>query len=305
MIERKFILRNLKEFSVKEYVRKQVKKAGVSDVRVQKTPLGEKIVILTPRPGLVVGRKGQNIRLLTEDLKNKFNMENPKIEIEEVDNINLDPFVVADKIANSLEKYGINRFKAIGHKALESTMKSGARGIEILISGKVPSSRARTWRFYAGYMKKSGEFNKHGVSKAHTYAKLKTGIVGIKVRIMLPNVKLPDAISIRNEPIQIVEEVLDEMQTKKLKTASKKSSKEKKVKTSTKKQSKSKLSEKKVGSNVVDKTNGGKTKEILSDNKNDNHEDTNMNNVSKSLDNKNDENKISSNKNTQKVDNKK
>ncbi len=199
MIERKFILENLKEYKVKEYIRDQLKKAGISSVKLQKTPLGEKITVATSRPGLIVGRKGQNIRVLTQDLKDKFRFENPQIDIQEVENVNLDPHIIADKIANSLERFGPARFKAIGHKTLESVMQSGARGVEIMISGKIPSARSRTWRFYSGYMKKSGEFNKKGVLIAYAVAKLKTGVIGIKVRIMPPKVELPDSLSIKSE----------------------------------------------------------------------------------------------------------
>ena len=84
MIERKFISQHIKEFEIKEYVRENLSRVGLSDVKLQRTPLGEKIIISTNRPGLVVGRSGSNISKLTKDLKEKFHLENPQIEIEEV-----------------------------------------------------------------------------------------------------------------------------------------------------------------------------------------------------------------------------
>lgn len=134
MIERKFVSENLKEYLIKEYVNEVLKRAGQSNVKLKKTPLGEKILITASKPGLVVGRKGENIKLLTAQLKKRFQLENPQIEIEEVEQPDLDPKIVAEKIATTLERFGSGRFKSIGHKVLEAIMKAGALGTEILIS---------------------------------------------------------------------------------------------------------------------------------------------------------------------------
>jgi small subunit ribosomal protein S3 len=192
MIEKNFVAQNVKEFEIAEFVEKNLERAGISAVKMQRTPLGEKIVIFTSRPGLVVGRNGESIRKLTKSLKKKFNLENPQIEISEVSSINLDPQIVAEKIATSLEKYGIQRFKGIMHKAMEDVMLSGAMGVEIIVSGKIPSSRAKSWRVYDGYLKKCGNIGLEEVKKAMNKAEMKTGTVGIKVSIMPPDVILPD-----------------------------------------------------------------------------------------------------------------
>ena len=84
------------------------------------------------------------------------------------------------------------RFKGTGHKAMADALNSGAKGVEIIISGKIPSARARSWRFYQGYIKKCGNAATELVDTAYEIAKLKSGIVGIKVSIMPPNVRLPD-----------------------------------------------------------------------------------------------------------------
>ena len=86
-------------------------------------------------------------------------------------------------------------------------MNSGAIGIEIVMSGKIPSTRARSWRFYAGYLKKCGDIALTGVKTAHASAQLKSGTVGIRVKIMPPNVKLPDDIEMAEEPVTTVGEV--------------------------------------------------------------------------------------------------
>ena len=206
MIERKFINQNIKEFEIKEYIKNNLSRVGLSDVKLQRTPLGEKIIISTSRPGLVVGRAGTNITKLTKELKEVFKFENPQIEIEEVTDIGLDANIIAEMIANSLEKFGTTRFKGIGHKALSNVMSSGALGVEILISGKVPSARAKTWRFYQGYLKKCGDIAVSEVRVAYTVANLKSGTIGIKVSIMTPDTELPDKIIILKEQKELVEE---------------------------------------------------------------------------------------------------
>ena len=136
-------------------------------------------------------------------------MENPQIEIAEVEHPNLDAQIVAERIASTLERFGSQKFKSIGHKVLQDAMNSGARGIEIRMSGIIPSQRAKTWRFPAGYMKKSGQIAITGVRKAYAVALLKRGTVGIKVMIMPPDLKLPDDVKVRpveSAPVESTEE---------------------------------------------------------------------------------------------------
>jgi len=198
MIERKFVSQKMKEFLVKDYLFKELSRVGLSNVTLQRTPLGEKVIISASRPGLVVGKGGSNIARLTKELQTKFNLENPQIEIEEVQDPRGNAAITAEMIANSLERFGSARFKGVGHKAITSVIDSGSLGVEILISGKIPSSRAKTWRFYQGYLKKCGDISVTGVNEAKQVAKLKTGIVGIQVKIMPQTTILPDKISIKD-----------------------------------------------------------------------------------------------------------
>ncbi len=243
MIERKFVANNVKEFQIKEFIKQIVGRVGLSDVKVQKTPLGEKIHIATSRPGLVVGRSGSNIAKITTALKKEFKLENPQIEIEEVKDIGLDANIIAEMIAGSLERFGSQRFKGVGHKSMSTVIAAGAYGVEILISGKIPSSRAKTWRFYQGYLKKCGDIAVSGVLKAYAVAKLKTGIVGIKVSIMPGTIKLPDKITLLPQVTEVIEEVKGseaEVITEEIKTKAKTEvTKETSTKTTTKTEKKS------------------------------------------------------------------
>jgi small subunit ribosomal protein S3 len=244
MIQKKIVDQKIKEFEIKEYVMQNLRGAGLSDVKLLVTPLGEKIVINASRPGMVVGRKGQYIRKLTNTLKKRFNLENPQIEIGEVSDANLDARIVAERIANTLERYGINRFKGIGHKTMEDAMNAGARGVEIIISGKVPSSRAKRWRFYQGYLKKCGDIADNQVREAFTQALLKTGTIGIQVRIMTKDVKLPDDIKLEKTVVEGAQATTEhkeekaDQQKKDEKSAEKENSGEKKPKSRSRKKKK-------------------------------------------------------------------
>ncbi len=198
MIERKLLHTKLRDYQVNEMLASSLSRVGFSTSKLKKTPLGEKITIVASRPGLVVGRKGSNIKSLTKTLKNRFKLENPQIEIEEVPNQSLDAQIVAEKIQSALERFGTKKFKGIGHKAMDDVMNAGALGVEILVSGKIPSQRAKRWRFYKGYLKKSGDVAVSQVARAYASANLKSGSVGIQVRIMLPNTWLPDRVDVLN-----------------------------------------------------------------------------------------------------------
>ena len=230
MIEREFITQKTKEYYIQKYIESKLNRVGVSSIRLKKIPLGEKIIIETSRPSLIVGSKGSNIKELTKTLKKEFKLENPQIEINEVKNIFLDPNIVAERIASSLERFGSARFKGIGHKVLENVTNSGALGVEIILSGKIPSSRAKNWRFYQGYLKKCGDIAIHGVKSAQTSALLKSGIIGIKVAIMPPDIVLPDNIEILEEPEQIIEEISEKKDKKSKKKPVKKKTTDKKKK---------------------------------------------------------------------------
>lgn len=212
MMERSFVKQKINEFMIQEYIEQNVKKAGLSRTKLVKTPLGDKIIIYASRPGLVVGKKGENLKKLTLDLKKKFDLENPQIELNEVENIFLDPKIVGERIVNSLERFGAGQFKSIGHKVMEDIMRAGALGVEILISGRgVPGSRAKSWRFYQGYLKKSGDVAISQVKHATTVANLKTGCVGVQVSIMPPDVNLPDRVTLKSKIV--AQEVKQESKT--------------------------------------------------------------------------------------------
>jgi len=229
MIERDFINQKTKEYYIKKFVKEKLNNVGISNIKLKKIPLGEKIIVFTNKPSLVVGSKGGNIKDLTRALKTEFKLENPQIEIGEVKDMFLDAQLVAEKVASSLERFGSARFKGVGHKIMTNVMNSGAYGVEIIISGKIPSARAKSWRFYMGYLKKCGDISVSGVRRAQASALLKSGIIGIKVAIMPPDVVLPDRIEVLSEAVQVVEAVPQKEDTKEDSSKKKKTGEKKKA----------------------------------------------------------------------------
>jgi small subunit ribosomal protein S3 len=198
MEEKKFVQLKKEEFRIKEYVKSAVGKSKVSSVYIEYTPIGEKIIVETSKPGFVIGRKGEKIAELTDTLKKQFRLENPHIEIKEIDKPEFDAQTMADEIALSLERFGSLKFKAVAYKMLQRIMKAGAAGAEIRLGGKLPSERAKNWRFAEGYLKKTGDTAKI-VDRAEAVAQTLPGTIGVKVAILSPYKKIHDKIVINEE----------------------------------------------------------------------------------------------------------
>ncbi|MBI3334638.1 30S ribosomal protein S3 [Candidatus Pacearchaeota archaeon] len=195
MEEKRFVNFKKEELGVKEYVKHELGKGRISSVSVEYTPIGEKIVIATSRPGMVIGRKGEKIEELTRVLKKRFKLDNPHIEIQEILDPRLDAQLVADEIALSLERQGSLKFKVVAYKMLQEIMRAGALGAEIVLAGRLPSERAKSWRFAQGYLKKTGHPAKV-VDRAMAQAVNIAGVSGIKVSILPPNAPIHDRIVI-------------------------------------------------------------------------------------------------------------
>ena len=165
-IERYFIREGVKEMLIDEYLEKELRRAGYGGLDIKKTPLGTKVIIFAASPGYVIGRGGRRIRELTRTLER-----------------------------------GIH-FRRAAYSAIRAIMRNGARGVEIRLSGKLTGERAKSVRFYQGYLAKVGNPAETLVSKGYAQALLKLGVIGVKVAIMPPEAKLPDEIEVK----EIVEE---------------------------------------------------------------------------------------------------
>ncbi|MBI1973525.1 30S ribosomal protein S3 [Candidatus Micrarchaeota archaeon] len=194
MIERKFVSENMRKLNASEYLKRELEKAGVIDVNIQRTTLATRISLTAERPGLVIGKKGKNIKDLADNVAKQLGVENPQIEVTEVSNPALEPAVVARWIKQTLER-GFKGRRVI-HSALEKVMGAGAVGCEIVLKG-TPSKGAiaRKDHAFKGYIQKSGETAKQ-VRIAKDVAVLKQGTIGIKVSIVPPSAVFSDKIDL-------------------------------------------------------------------------------------------------------------
>jgi small subunit ribosomal protein S3 len=192
-----FIEQGIKLMQINEYLRSELVRAGFAGVDIQKTPLGVRITLKTSRPGLVIGKGGKRIQEITDVLQERYGLEMPQIEVEEVANPDLDAQIMAERLAYSLDRG--RHYRRAGYYILRKVMDAGAKGVEIIISGKVTSQRARTQIFRAGTMSKSGQPAQEGVDKGIAQCIQKSGTLGIIVKIMHADIKMGDEVKINNE----------------------------------------------------------------------------------------------------------
>lgn len=200
MKERKFISESVKKLLVSEYIRKETESAGFGGMEMKRTPFGTNITLFVNKPGLVIGRRGGKIQEITATLEKRFGVETPQVEVKEVTDPDLNPQIVSKKIAISLEK-GWSYRKA-GNTTLRRTVDSNAKGVLIKIAGKISGERARSQKFISGSIKYSGEPGRIGMKYGFSTAKLKLGIIGVSVRILDSDYKLPDQIDINKIDIE-------------------------------------------------------------------------------------------------------
>ncbi|MHA1137034.1 MAG: 30S ribosomal protein S3 [Candidatus Thorarchaeota archaeon] len=190
-----FIEQNSRKLAIDEFLGHELNAAGYGGVEIRKMPMKTEVVVHASRPGVVIGRRGSKIRELTYILENEFGIENVQVEVNEIENPWLDAAVMASRLARQLER-GV-RFRRMAYWILRRVMRAGAVGCEIIVKGKLSSRRARYQKFKQGIIAKTGEPADLFVDEADDRAVLKPGVIGIKVRIMRPDAKLPGVIKIK------------------------------------------------------------------------------------------------------------
>jgi small subunit ribosomal protein S3 len=206
MIEKDFVTEGLKRTRIDEYLENELERAGYGGMEIQVTPLGTMVVVYAERPGMVIGRGGKTVRSITQNLKTGYGLENPQVEVKEVEIPELNPKIMAHKIAAMLQR-GMH-FRRVAYTALRRIMGAGAQGVEVTISGKIRGSRSACAKFSDGYIKKCGEPAIRFVRQGFATVQLKPGVLGINVRIMPPDVVLPDKVDIL--PREIEEAVVED-----------------------------------------------------------------------------------------------
>jgi len=213
MIEKDFVTEGLKRTRIDEYLENELERAGYGGMEIQLTPLGTMIVVYAERPGMVIGRGGKTVRNITQTLKTNYGLENPQVEVKEVDVPELNPKIMAHKIAAMLQR-GMH-FRRVAYTALRRIMGAGAQGVEVTISGKIRGARSATAKFNDGYIKKCGEPSTRFVKEGFATVQLKPGVLGIYVRIMPPGMILPDKVDILKAAVEepAVDTIMDTLET--------------------------------------------------------------------------------------------
>jgi small subunit ribosomal protein S3 len=204
MKELKFLKENIRRQLIKEYLIHEIGDAGFGGVEIQRTPQNTIVVLRVERPGLVIGRRGSKIKSIESTLEKKFNLTSPLIKVEGTEDPGLNAQIMAEKLARSIEKGW--HFRRAGHSILRRIMDSGARGGQVRMGGKLTGERSRSVKYTAGKVISSG-FPSESIDKGYAAAMTKPGIIGVSVKILRKDIKLPDDVFVRK--INLTEVIKD------------------------------------------------------------------------------------------------
>jgi small subunit ribosomal protein S3 len=179
---------------VEEFLKKELKAAGFSEMKMVKTPLGVNLTLVVGHPGQVIGPGGRNIRELSDKLAANFGLKNPQISVTELENPMLDANVVATRIGEALER-GI-RYRRVLRLYMRRVKEAGAIGAQIRLAGKLTSERSRFEKYTFGYIPSTGEPKERQLRVATMNLLLPQGLLGIKVKILTPDAKFPDQVEV-------------------------------------------------------------------------------------------------------------
>ena len=191
----KMIRRNVDRQLVREYLLKETERAGFGGLTFNRTPEGTKVTLRAEQVGRVIGRRGKVIHDLQRRLQEDFELDNPQLEVEEIEESRTNAQVMASRLASSLERGWF--FRRAGHSTVQNIMDAGARGCIVILSGKITGARHRVEKFQKGHIKYCGETALQLMEVGFSTAVKKLGTIGCTVRIMRPGAKLPHEITIQ------------------------------------------------------------------------------------------------------------
>lgn len=209
--KRKFVADGVFQAELNEFMSRTLAEDGYSGVEVRVTPIRTEIIIRATRTREVLGEKGRRIRELTSLVQKRFNFPENSVELfaERVENRGLCAMAQAESLRYKLLKGLAVRRACYG--VLRHIMESGAKGCEVVVSGKLRAQRAKSMKFKDGYLLSTGEPATRYVDQAIRCAQLKQGVLGIRVKIMLPHdaegkqgpsTPLPDSITVLEPKVE-------------------------------------------------------------------------------------------------------
>jgi len=184
--KRKFVNDGVFKAELNEFLTRELAEDGYSGVEVRVTPTRTEIIILATRTQSVLGEKGRRIRELTAVVQKRFNFPEGTVELyaEKVNNRGLCAIAQCESLRYKL--LGGLAVRRACYGVLRFIMESGAKGCEVVVSGKLRGQRAKAMKFVDGLMIHSGEPSREYVDTAVRHVLLRQGVLGIKVKIMLP-----------------------------------------------------------------------------------------------------------------------
>mmetsp|Transcript_30508 Transcript_30508/g.40305 ORF Transcript_30508/g.40305 Transcript_30508/m.40305 type:complete len:226 (+) Transcript_30508:90-767(+) len=183
--KRKFVADGVFYAELNELLTRELAEDGYAGVEVRVTPMRTEIIIRATRTQSVLGEKGQRIRELTSVVQKRFNFADDAVELyaERVANRGLCAQTQAESLKYKL--LGGLAVRRACYGVLRFVMESGAKGAEVIVSGKLRAQRAKAMKFRDGYMIKSGQASKEYVDYAVRHVLMRQGVLGVKVAIML------------------------------------------------------------------------------------------------------------------------
>jgi small subunit ribosomal protein S3e len=184
--KRKFVRDGIFYAELTEFLRKELAEEGFSGVEHRVTPQRTEIVIKATKTKEVLGDKGRRIRELTSLVQQRWRYSEGGVQlfVERVAVRGLSAMAQAESLRYKLISGLPIRRAAMG--IMRFVMESGAKGVEVLVSGKIRGQRGKCMKFRDGYMLKSGMAKYNHTDQATRHVALRAGTIGIKMRIMLP-----------------------------------------------------------------------------------------------------------------------
>ncbi|MDI6749975.1 MAG: 30S ribosomal protein S3 [Pseudomonadota bacterium] len=165
------------DIAVRDYIKKKLAHASVGRVVIERPAKNARVTVHSARPGVVIGKKGEDIELLKRDLQNRMGVP-VHVSIEEIRKPEIDAQLIADSISQQLEKRIM--FRRAMKRAMQNAMRLGAQGIKIMSSGRLNGAEIARTEWY-----REGRVPLHTLRAQIDYgfseAKTTYGVIGIKV----------------------------------------------------------------------------------------------------------------------------
>jgi small subunit ribosomal protein S3 len=167
------------DLSVRDHIRKKLSHASVSRIQIQRPAKNARIVIHTARPGIVIGKKGEDIEALRNEISRMMGVP-AHVSVEEIRKPELDAYLVAESIAGQLERRIM--FRRAMKRAVTNAMRLGALGIKVMVAGRLNGAEIARTEWY-----REGRVPLHTLRADIDYglaeARTTYGVIGVKVWI--------------------------------------------------------------------------------------------------------------------------